>query len=1452
MPPVIRSIVDKARDEQTEADEEERERKRQEAMARRNVAERRDQPRRPEPPDERRERIAQDVLRIRGKTGPERFLEGAQKAMGVPLAYAGAMATRAERAAEQQAQAVGLGQRGLAAVSKATEAVRGVQAAGPWVRSPRPGEQISLREPAETTGLGAPLGRVAGAVAESPPVRALGYSYEKTREFLGASFEPLRQLMLAFASPGLTTDEKRAILKAVTESPLLKPFVGEEARERLADVEKLEPEGKLENLLSGLHGAGVEMGTVIVEPLNLVPILGFTRIEDFTRALNALSKAAKNPAVRRMADGLLAAVVKGEKGFAKVPGTRFETLPPRGGKGFPDAFETWAIAAPKPEPVLGMLSDFTPTRKLPKWLEDPYIRAMETFTRPTELDLPATLIPLGRVQRRLTTMGDYYEQIAVRNLRATEAKERLTQVRAAYESQAHRRRITAKAQRLGLTETPEGLYSKNEIVAAQKAARQAKRELRQALDALKEADVRRVGDDVVEEALALGAPDTEAAVLRQFFENASRFEQMDEPFLNLPSWRKRLDAQFAKVQGNVPGIVGEMGQDMMAYRAALEETRRPFVQLLDDTQALIEKELPKLEFIGKEEYIGLADRYGAYYLVTHPEDFKGISPALKGLLDEVEEMAGARYATLRAIDPRAAPEIAQRYLPQLWDDGIEFMERVRRPAGRPGPTKPRAIKDWRPLALSDEWPRELTEMSPAELLDYSSRASDQALADRAFRKIVLDHYGTKIKPKAAAGLVRFNNPVFSGWWGPPDVRWMIDAIYEPGPQWTRTLSPIGGPIKNSVFGPDISVAGYNVLQAMAVGAPLGIAGAFNRMLRMMGTGVDYWGARGLTRRLAFTVDGLPAAGVESAYSPGRGTWLKWVPGISRADPAIGKALDKWQHVQFGIVMASIRDLVAEGGLLLAKATGQNIDDIAVRRPIMDAAAAITGSGRGALRAGRREIEAEIFASSRITRSLFAMVGTAANLARPGASPMQRIMAASVIGNFAITLSAVGWAINKYFGDGLPYNPLPFEWEDGKVKRNRDWATTVIKGRRYSLVPQKALMVLMWKSMEAIMELDPDALARSNAQFGFSRLHPVLQPVGLAFGFGYVPHSGFWTGGISSKDRVKLMVQGSVFPIIAQVALQGEEQGFRGFTEEIFGLNSYELSVSDKIDQFLGSVGPTLSEEDQEALALDVIPKSVRQMPEYQALENERLQDMLNNPRTRDYAVAKQTRDENIAAAGEKFAGDKDGWAYRSTIHDERFKFIIRIEDMEFENKGLISEYREAAYGPDSMDEAGNLDYDLVDANIAAWEDQATPEEYRAVREFERSVNDPWEAEFRLARQRKRDSGYDDIPEDAWESVAPMLLGATAEGYKNLRDYKEYLRQQILPTIPSNLEPGLRVAMLEVTVDADPVVKAVSAAETNLRRLMLDSNPWLLDLILQFGWKSPGKHDIGVLTGGGAE
>jgi len=174
-------------------------------------------------------------------------------------------------------------------------------------------------------------------------VGAAAVPYEKIRAFLTQEFEPARQLTLALASPGFTTEEKQAILKATSETALGGLLTSDEGKRRLAEVEPIEPEGRMENFLSAVHSLAIEEGSMIVDPLNFIPVLGFTRVDDVLRVLGKLARLNK-PGAATMLERVRTLAAEGrlklaeEAGAARIPGK---------GRGVPKVGEEMRLSDPE-------------------------------------------------------------------------------------------------------------------------------------------------------------------------------------------------------------------------------------------------------------------------------------------------------------------------------------------------------------------------------------------------------------------------------------------------------------------------------------------------------------------------------------------------------------------------------------------------------------------------------------------------------------------------------------------------------------------------------------------------------------------------------------------------------------------------------------------------------------------------------------------------------------------------------------------------------------------------------------------------------------------------------------------------------------------------------------------------------------------------------------------------
>lgn len=785
-----------------------------------------------------------------------------------------------------------------------------------------------------------------------------------------------------------------------------------------------------------------------------------------------------------------------------------------------------------------------------------YERAFGTKEPPPMPDA----ISVEGANRYLPERQQYIDQIKSTQEQVTAAEQRVKDVRDAYQSQASRRTAVRQARGKGMSETPQGMLSKNEIKAAGKDVIAARKARNDARAFMREADVRVSAEDVAARSRAAGADEATVKIFEEQARVATRMSQLDEPFLNLPSWRQRIDNVVARVQGGVSGKVNGYAQLALSMKNALrEKTNTMLSDVIAPMQDALDREGANLTFIGNPKYAGLAESDFQHYVFTYPQDFTGYSPEFRALLLMADKEAGATYSFLHVLDPATQPPIAGRHLSQLWDYARAETEYVRRPGGRPGVTKARTIQDWRAVKASGNWPHEFKDMTPGELIEYSARATDEAIANAAFRRAVLREYGAKGSTKPGSGRAQFRNPLFAGWNAPEHIVSQIDAIFEPAPSFIKPLGAIVQPIKNMAFGPDGSVAGYNFLQAMAGGKQRILAALVNDQLNRIGWGMKL-GDEVLPKKVLYKMHGLATGGAESPFAPGAGTMLKWIPFVGkRIDPILSKGMEKWQNIQYGTLMSSVNEKIADGNVIMAKLAGRDVTDPMVLRDLMDNANAISGTSRGASRVGRAQIESNTFSSARITRSQSALLGQIVNIVRTGATAEQRMMGAATLAEFMVTIGVVGQVMSNTFGDGS-YALTPFKMQNGKPVYNGEWATVPIKGRRYSIIPQKSLAVAIAKTVAAMGSGDFGAAGKAWAQYGVSRVAPGVSDVPIALGFGFDSQKGFQAGTLSQDQRWRQMIPVPVS--MKDMVTGGDNTSLRAIGENLVGLSSYSTTLSD--------------------------------------------------------------------------------------------------------------------------------------------------------------------------------------------------------------------------------------------------------------------------------------------------
>lgn len=801
--------------------------------------------------------------------------------------------------------------------------------------------------------------------------------------------------------------------------------------------------------------------------------------------------------------------------------------------------------APEPrlQPPLGLLDDqgniIDPL--------DPQVALIRQAFGGEAPTVPPGITP-ALVREALPTWNRYAEQLADSQRALGEAIARRKALDTLYQSPEQRSIRTAQraAAKQGLTGDTSSAVPKALLDEARNAVTAARQASDAAKEAMKTAHIRVGDEDILRRLDGVGVDEKVIKDVQTQFA-ISRVQQAGEAdFLTMPGVRKRLEQVYSRLGGNLSGPVGRSVARASNLNSGLNVWVNDFAKnYLSPMQRLLDQQAGNLRFVGDGRYAGLADTHRLWYVFTHPEDFRGITPAMHKLLNQAEAEGKAFYQGVRQFDPlNTTKPVSGRYLPQMWEDGIDYVERFGRPRGKAFITKQRAWKDWREALLSDQWSKELADMTPGQALEYAHRAAAQQMSDFYMRRDILKAFGSRTQKP---GMLPFDSPMYKGWYAKPEIVSQVDAFFQPAGDLVRPAARVLQPIKNIRYGIDFAIWGYNVLHTLASGNVQITAGLIERALH--GTGLRTIGE--FADEGLMIQHGLAARGLESPFQKVGGTPLGWIPALRGIDTKATTGLDWLQHTQYSNIMGPLRHLVAQGNVALERATGELTASKLARA--MDNANAVTGTSRGAQRPGRAAAESVLLGSARITRSQVAMLGQLVKVGTPETI--------ATLASYGVTIGLVGAALDRTFGDGRGYTFSPFSLKAGKLEYNSEWATVSIKGRRYALIPQAALARAIAKSMASASQMDPNAFSTAWAQYGYTRVTPGLQgAISATTGAGFAPGKPFSPfGGLSAKERLLSLAP---IPVAGTSQLDSSERGIRQGIESTLGLTAYSSVPSE--------------------------------------------------------------------------------------------------------------------------------------------------------------------------------------------------------------------------------------------------------------------------------------------------
>lgn len=642
-------------------------------------------------------------------------------------------------------------------------------------------------------------------------------------------------------------------------------------------------------------------------------------------------------------------------------------------------------------------------------------------------------------------------------------------------------------------------------------------------------------------------------VIQAAYSDAVRLFPNSEKLLNAPRWRQAAARTQAIIEGTPPGVIGQVSnQRHIVHEALSRVTRQELHENVKTLDRMLYKELPKMQYVGPPQYANIARQYPDKVFMEYPQYFSGASPKLRQAFNRSAKFNSDKIKLAKGLGYPIEEITGRFYFEHMWDDaGSPLTARTQGfPEGRVSVAKEREFDDYIQGIAAGRKPSEHT---VGEIIEHSSELMDKAIADALERRIILERFGTQTK---TAAVREFNAPLYKGWYAPPEIVNFVDQIQSPPPPALNAAQGVSAAFKNTAFGlADIGVFGVHVLRAVTTGGPQILAAALNRGLATVGLPhFDLWLNQNLTRAMNAQVRGGVTLGQgPSAITLGGGTIVKYIPFAGKyLDRPISAVTDTLARVQFGGILTPIRVLRYEGDLMMLSLLGRDINNPRILRQAGDWANVSTGASRGAQTATRRGIEAAGVTSFQMVRAEAAQWMKLANTVfNPRTSAVERMLGLTALASLGATIYGLGSAININFGNGKPV-----EWDP----RKSNWSTVELGGREIPLIPQRALIRAIGKSVDALQNEDPERLTQIWTQYAAGKLSPLVGGLAAGAGFGFDRERGFRVGDLSPEARLRGLAP---LPPIVETAMDPEERNATSLGLSYVGLNSWPVSMKER-------------------------------------------------------------------------------------------------------------------------------------------------------------------------------------------------------------------------------------------------------------------------------------------------
>lgn len=652
--------------------------------------------------------------------------------------------------------------------------------------------------------------------------------------------------------------------------------------------------------------------------------------------------------------------------------------------------------------------------------------------------------------------------------------------------------------------------------------------------------------------------------------------------------------------------------------------------------------------------------------------------------------------------------------------------------------------------------------------------------------------------------------------------------------------------KNTMFGPlDVGVFGVQGLNAIRRGGMPLFASMINRTLAAMHMPhiATTYADTMLEKQVQYGLDGVKQGAATGVFQRKQGqkeigSLFQYLgkPGRIIDQPFMAVA-DKMSEWQFGTVLGGIRNAAYEGDLVMAHLLGQDITNAAVRRAAANNANAIGSFAETAVRKSRSQKEGVLLLSAPMTRARVAQITQMANVIRPGATPTERIVAATTIVSTVGYTLMVGQLLNDYIGVG------DFEVIPGKPGFGR---ITTAGGRVIDIIPQDSVENAFAKSIAAILEQDPGMAAEAWGNLAIGSAGPAPRIAAGAFGVGYEPGRGYRYGDMGGDLKGRVLNLAPLPPIVSSYVQEGLDP--LGTPLETAGITNYPETAYAKAsrvyEQETGESWKDATNKQQGAFKEahpDIAAALEKGFTEQEGPKGDvaQMRVQFREAQDRDDAIMRER--------GMSWDEWKDNAASRADqlIGASAIAFGNKeIENPENAFEEWINKGRDLR-GDDGV--MGGEEWEQLDAWVAS----LSPEDQQRIADETGQGGTALQKERREVANNLDKAGYFDIRDETWKRISQRVDGLSQ--FKSAEDYRADFTKNIRERLAQRGVTGAEADIIaDGIVEELPFLKMWTDISNEIEQGWILTNRKLAASAVEYGFAKTGGlrniEEIAVMAG----